>query len=249
VSDADWRPWPAWPSLGFAAVLMVLYQVAQAVVALATVVILAVLEPTGGLSWASIQELFFSRRGFLLAVSVIVTAPVFSVAVVALARLRGPVREYLALRWAPGWTGWRRVAGWGLAVAAFLYAFDSLGTWLGRPPVPDFMRDVYTTAEPRVLLWVALVLAAPLFEELLFRGFLLPGLASSWGAPVAVAVSSLLFAASHFQYDPFDMTAVLGLGLLLGAARVTTRSTLLPMVLHAGVNLAVTVQTHRLVGG
>jgi len=240
----SWRPWHAWASLGLTLVLMAFYFVAQAIVAVAAGVAAAIAE-SGGASPPSPNELFFSRQGLLLAVSVLLTAPPFSLGVAVLAHLRGPIRQYLALRW----TGWKQVTGWMLGVAVFLYAFDSLGAWLGRPPVPDFMVDVYTTADPRVLLWVALVLFAPLFEELMFRGFLIPGLDTSWGRPAAVAVSSLVFAAIHFQYDLFDMAGVLGLGLLFGTARVTTGSTLLPMVLHAGVNLAATVQTHWLVGG
>lgn len=244
ASGPPWRPWPAPASLGFALALVIFYFVAQALVAAAAALVAVILDPSGASS-ASAGEMFFSRQGLLLAVSVILTAPAFSVGVALLAHLRGPIREYLALRW----TGWKSTATWTLGVAVFLLAFDSLGAWLGRPPVPDFMLDVYNTADPRILLWVALVVLAPLFEELLFRGFLIPGLETSWGGPAAVGVSSLLFAVIHFQYDLFDMTGVLGLGLIFGAARVTTRSTLLPMALHAGVNFVATAQTHWLAGG
>lgn len=240
----SWRPWSVGASVGFTLAGIALYFLAQAAVVLLVFIAAAILEAVGWSGTPS-ADLVATRQGFLVALSVILTAPAFSAGVVLLARMRGPVRDYLALRW----TGWKQVTGWALAVAAFLYAFDSLGAWLGRPPVPDFMLDVYTTAGPRIWLWVALVLMAPLFEELLFRGFLIPGLESRWGGRAAVGISGLLFAVIHFQYDLFDMTGVLGLGLLFGAARVTSGSTLLPMVLHAGVNLAATVQAHWLVGG
>lgn len=244
AEGASWRPWPAPASLGLTVALVIFYFVAQGLVAVATGVAAAILE-SGGAASPALDDLLLTRQGLLLAVSVILTAPPFSLGIVVLARFRGPIREYLALHW----TGWKPTAVWALGVAAFLLAFDSLGAWLDRPPVPDFMLDVYTTADPRILLWVALVVLAPLFEELLFRGFLIPGLEASWGRWAAVVVSSLLFAVIHFQYDLFDMAGVLGLGLIFGAARVTTRSTLLPMALHSGVNLVATAQTHWLAGG
>ena len=247
MNEADttsWRPWPAPASLGFTVALVIFYFLAQYLAAVAAGVAAAILEPAAATS-ATLNDMLLARQGLLVAVSVILTAPVFAVGIVVLARFRGPPREYLALHW----TGWKPTAAWALGVAVFLLAFDSLGAWLGRPPVPDFMLEVYATADPRILLWVALVVLAPLFEELLFRGFLIPGLEASWGGAAAVGVSGLLFAVIHFQYDLFDMAGVLGLGLLFGAARVTTRSTLLPMALHAGVNLVATAQTHWLVGG
>jgi uncharacterized protein len=116
---------------------------------------------------------------------------------------------------------------------------------LGEPLVPPFMVDLYQSAVWLPLLYVAFVLMAPLFEELLFRGFLLPGLAASplLGTAGAVAVSALLWALVHGQYGWIDKAVVLALGLVLGAARARTGSTLLSLGLHASINLAAVLQT------
>jgi membrane protease YdiL (CAAX protease family) len=45
------------------------------------------------------------------------------------------------------------------------------------------MTDTYETAEYTPLIWITFVIAAPLIEELFFRGFLFEGLRDSWMAP------------------------------------------------------------------
>jgi uncharacterized protein len=110
--------------------------------------------------------------------------------------------------------------------------------------VPEFMREAYATAEPLWLFWIALVVAAPLFEEVFFRGFLFSGLESSALGPAgAIVVTGAVWAAIHFQYDAFDMTLILCLGLVLGVARLSTRSLLVPFVMHATMNLVATAET------
>jgi CAAX protease family protein len=90
--------------------------------------------------------------------------------------------------------------------------------------------------------WLTTVVTAPLFEEIIFRGFLMRGWSESRiGAMGAVMLSSLVFAAIHVQYNLVNMAVVLGLGLLLGVMRWRSGSTMLTMVLHAAWNLACVV--------
>lgn len=49
-------------------------------------------------------------------------------------------------------------------------------------------------------------------------------------------VTGLLFAVVHTRYDPFDMSAILTLGLLLGPARWFSGSLWLAYGLHAAIN-------------
>ena len=89
------------------------------------------------------------------------------------------------------------------------------------------------------ILWLAVIVAAPLFEELFFRGFIIKGLAESrvrW--PGAVVISSGLWSLIHLQYNSYELVFVFVLGLILGVARVKTGSTLLTFLLHSLVNLA-----------
>ena len=73
--------------------------------------------------------------------------------------------------------------------------------------------------------------AAPLFEECLFRGFLLPSLTRylpMWGA---IVVSSLLFAIAHLSLS--EIIPLTALGMVLGFVYVRPRNLLAPMLLHS----------------
>ena len=49
----------------------------------------------------------------------------------------------------------------------------------------------------------------------------------------AVVVTSVLWALLHLQYDVYGIFTILLVGLLLGAARIRTRSLVVPLALHA----------------
>jgi membrane protease YdiL (CAAX protease family) len=82
---------------------------------------------------------------------------------------------------------------------------------------------------------VVLVMVGPFAEELYFRGLVL-GAARPFGTPVAIAGSALFFALSHFE--PAGIPVIVILGVLLGYARVRTRSVWPPIAIHA-VNNAI----------
>jgi len=80
---------------------------------------------------------------------------------------------------------------------------------------------------------IALVVIAPVTEELLFRGLILRGVASRHGELAGLLLSSMLFGAMHHGTSMFP--ALLA-GLLLGMVALSTGSTLASMLLHAAVN-------------
>ncbi|MDJ0694772.1 type II CAAX endopeptidase family protein [Mastigocoleus sp. MO_188.B34] len=74
-------------------------------------------------------------------------------------------------------------------------------------------------------------IAAPLFEEILFRGFLLPSLTRYlpvWGS---IIISSVLFAAAHFSLS--ELLPLTSLGIILGIVYTRSRNLLAPMLLHS----------------
>ena len=122
-------------------------------------------------------------------------------------------------------------------------ALAPLVSWLGGddPPqqeVGEIIADA-TGAGSTVLVFVAVVVFAPLVEELLYRGMLLSWLRRVMPAWGAVAISALVFAGVHLL-DPNAWLVVPGLfliGLALGYVALRTGSLGLPIMLHAGVNL------------
>lgn len=83
---------------------------------------------------------------------------------------------------------------------------------------------------------IAIVLIAPLSEELLFRGLFLPATRARLGTIGALLFSSVLFGALHLQPAAAIVAAIAGL--VLGAIAIRTRSVLAAIALHAGVNAA-----------
>lgn len=178
--------------------------------------------------------------GAALAATTLASAPVGVLSLWRLAALRRglPVRDYLGLRLPTA----RQAAVSLLLLALFNLGYDQLTRLLHRPLVPDFMLTSYRTAHGLPWLYLAVIVAAPVFEELLFRGFLLPGLRPALGAVGAALLSSLAFALPHLQYDAVDVAAVCVLGLLFAGVRLKTGSTLLSIALHLITNLVAMLQ-------
>ena len=83
------------------------------------------------------------------------------------------------------------------------------------------------------LLAVAIVIIAPIYEEVIFRGFIWTGLSQSklgvWGASV---LTSVIFALIHFQYGWVELVSIVLLAMLFSYARYISGSLYLPIVLH-----------------
>lgn len=182
-----------------------------------------------------------TANGLLWAVATLFGAPVMACLSWLFASRRHGIsaREYLALKPVPG----RQLLGWCLVLVVFMAAMDTFTVLIDRPIVPDVMVDAYQTAGFVPLLWVALVVFAPVGEEIFFRGFLFKGiLHSKLGRPGAVLLVSLVFAAIHLQYDLYGILLVFCTGLLLGYARVHTGSIYPTIVMHALMNLIATIE-------
>ncbi|MGB5811961.1 MAG: CPBP family intramembrane glutamic endopeptidase [Polyangiales bacterium] len=85
-----------------------------------------------------------------------------------------------------------------------------------------------------VSILLGLVLVAPVSEELVFRGWLLPMLKARYGTVAALLWSSILFGLVHREPSAI-IYATLG-GLILGVIALRTQSTLASIAVHAGVN-------------
>jgi uncharacterized protein len=154
--------------------------------------------------------------------------------------LRPTFREYLGLKW----PGLRQGLRWGLLILAVNYATLWLTSWL---PVDWSGGDAFEKIGriPLFLPLVVLSLAVliPIFEELLFRGFLLEGLRrSSLGETGAILLTSSLWAVAH-SGGPVRWLEVFICGVLLALARLRTGSTYLTILVHCIVNLAAVLLT------
>lgn len=94
------------------------------------------------------------------------------------------------------------------------------------------------------LLLIVTVLAPAVFEELMFRGIMLPHMASSGYQRSAVALSAIAFALFHD--DPLFWLAPLGAGLMLGFIRMKADTLYSPILTHASMNLSIIVVSRYL---
>jgi ABC-2 type transport system permease protein len=113
---------------------------------------------------------------------------------------------------------------------AYLYTLDGL----------DLLRTAMNEGKSyvRLGLWtlpLALV-AAPLFEEFIFRGLIFGGLRRSFGVWPAGLASAALFAILH---PAFSILPVFMLGMCAALVYERSRSLLAPMIVHAVYNAVV----------
>jgi membrane protease YdiL (CAAX protease family) len=120
---------------------------------------------------------------------------------------------------------WKYLAFGPLATLALSVAVSQLGI------EPKGMKQVIQFVPGQVVVSLLLLaVLAPLVEELVFRGLLYGWIAGRWGTMAAFIVSSLAFAAAHFE--PAHIVLVLPLGLLFGWMRRQTDSLLPSLVSH-----------------
>jgi len=127
---------------------------------------------------------------------------------------------------AGGWLQWHwrplaTAAGPALALLLMLLPPVAFSGWLvgqlwGDPGGSNPLLElVLTSGNPWALACFALtaLVLAPLFEETLFRGILLPVLGQRLGGTAAVAISAAVFALAHLSLGELMPLFVLGIGL------------------------------------
>ena len=142
--------------------------------------------------------------------------------------------RWLDLAWGP--LTWASAIGVQLVLAAVVLVFDI--------PLSSNVESISETDADRAYLVataVAAVLAAPIVEELVFRGLVLRGLLSRLGPVLAVGVQGVLFGVAHV--DPVrgvgnvGLVVILsGVGMALGTSAYLTRRLGPAVIAHAIFN-------------
>jgi membrane protease YdiL (CAAX protease family) len=231
-------PWGFWATVGFSCIIAVVYFLSAIVLCIGFIVAAKIRDPDLEIGRFA-QSL--DSNGLFLAISTCVAAPLVIGLVVLFAKIckNITIKEYLCLNK----TGWKNLAKWSLVLLAFAGCSDALSFFMERPIVPEFMVGAYKTAYFTPFLWFALVVAAPLSEEIFFRGFLFKGIENSRIGPTgALIITSLFWSVAHTQYDAYGMVSLFVGGLLLGWARLKSNSIYIPVAMHALMNLIGTIE-------
>lgn len=133
---------------------------------------------------------------------------------------------------------------WGGLSALWILGLLEWGLWLAGVPFDESLGlsrtfAGYGDASLPLLVFYGVILA-PFIEEALFRGFLFNGLKNKWGAPMAAAASSAIFAALH-HYDALGNLAVFLYGLIFCHIFHRTNRLSISITVHATNNLVLSI--------
>ena len=242
VPPAPARPLSGWSTLGWAVLAFCAWLAAEALVLILFLMRWFAQNPGVPLDVDKV-----AHDGYVVSIAAIASMAVqCGVVALAVRRARQPIAEYLGLVRRPHS---REIVFCLGSVAILLIASDLLSVLIGHDLVPPFMVKIYETARnagaPAILLLlIAAVIAAPIGEEIMFRGFLFRGWAgTSLGDTGTIVLTSAIWAGIHVQYDWYGIVQVFCLGLLFGWVRARSGSTLLTMMMHSACNVAATVET------
>jgi uncharacterized protein len=226
-TDPDARPWGLVATFGLSLVIWYTLELLQAAMGSGMEAVLHDFKLVP--AEANTQALHF-------AIITCITTVLCGALVIAAAGLRVGLdpRDYLGLRGVPSreWLRW-------MIVTAVIVAQTDLVLYLVKGELlPVQWVEIYRSVHSPVLFWIALVVATPVFEELLYRGFVFEGIrASPLGGLGAVLITALVWTLVHQEYDPLEFSMIFIIGLMLGMAKLRTRSILLTIAMHMLHNL------------
>ena len=139
-------------------------------------------------------------------------------------------QDWFSLR--GNWLGWG-IGGYFVAVPlVILVSLANQQIWQGQGGSNPLLY-LAVQAQDRVALGffsITAALLAPLFEEVMFRGFLLPALTKYFPVWGAIALSALIFSLAHLSLS--EVLPLAALGCVLGFVYTRSRNLLASMLLH-----------------
>jgi uncharacterized protein len=157
--------------------------------------------------------------------------------------------DWFKFNWKSNWILWG-VGGYLVATPiVIVVSLLNEQIWKGQGGSNPILQIVLEGKDPIALLlfFLTAAVAAPLFEEFLFRGFLLPSLTRYvpvWGS---IGLSGLLFGVAHLSFS--EIIPLTTLGIILGVVYTRTRNLLAPMLLHSLWNSTTLISLYILGSG
>ncbi len=230
-------PWKFWATMGWMLLIFAALMIAS--IPAMMVYALAFGESLGELSRQETAQRMLYDGDFIWISEIFTVLAVGAVLAAAMA-LRGncPPREYLALEPPSA----KALLFWLAALVVFVFAADAVLKLTGINPVSEWMTSVFTSADYVALMLFAIILGAPIIEEIAFRGFVLKGVQASLGNFWAVVFATVPWALLHLQYEWYYITVAVLEGVLFSVARIRTNSVLTPIAMHMLANMLATVE-------
>jgi uncharacterized protein len=105
-------------------------------------------------------------------------------------------------------------------------------------PMPESIKKAFMDfgSQTGIFAFFLMVIAAPILEELIFRGIILDGLLKKYSSTKSILISSLLFGLVHL--NPWQFVTGLIIGIFSGWVYYRTRSLSYSIIIHASANLS-----------
>ena len=115
----------------------------------------------------------------------------------------------------------------------FLVSFLNQQIWGGKGGSNPLLLLTLQSQDKFALfiLFITASIAAPFFEEIMFRGFLLPSLTRYVPVSSAIVISGVIFAIAHLSLA--EVIPLMTLGIILGIVYTRSRSLLASMMVHS----------------
>jgi hypothetical protein len=232
--------WGFWGTVGFGSLVFIVFGILQSIILIAYGIYREGIDfSSGKLGESELKTIIekFAYDGDLISLAEIPSAIVGVGLIVLFASMRKPfsVENYLQLRLPESPV--KTIFKWiGIMMLIFV-VMEGLNIFLEREN-PEFMTKIYSSTDNKLMLWIAVVVAAPFFEEFLFRGFLLEGLRyTRIGVVGAILVTSASWAIIHMQYGWFEIISIFFIGIIFAIAQLKTKSLYVPIAMHMFMNL------------
>ena len=217
IQEKQFKPWGFWATVGFCVCI-----------AIVGVGITVIISGTEGLLKPMYNGLRFLTTRLIMDPLVIALCILF-------AHLRKGIsfQEYLGLKRV-------RVSQmllWCAITAAVVVCMELYELAIGESTTRDNVITMFKTAGYLPLLWLAVVVLAPVAEEISFRGFVFKGFNEAMGPVLTVVLLSFIFAILHFQHSLIGKALVFVMGVLFCVARIRTGSVYVPIAMHMVTNL------------
>jgi len=160
-------------------------------------------------------------------------------------RATGSLRHDLGLALHPGdW--WAALLGFGYSIVAGILLLPLSNLTSQRQSVVDELQDA--SGAKLAVFVIAVLILAPVFEELVFRGMLLRSLRPLMSDNWAIIVSACAFGAVHFLGgNPLGtliaLPALIGLGAISAYLAIRSGDLSRSILLHVGFNLLAVIGT------
>jgi uncharacterized protein len=104
-------------------------------------------------------------------------------------------------------------------------------------PMPESIKEIFLEFARRngIYSFIAIVIAAPILEELIFRGIILNGLLKKYSPLKSILISSILFGVIHL--NPWQFIGAFVIGVFSGWVYYKTRKLTLSILIHFANNL------------